>query len=129
LSTEEIEQLIQDVVAGADRAKRAGYEGIELHVGHGYLFHEFLSENTNLRTDRYGGNPENRARVITEAIEAMKASLGRNFIVMPRLSGEGGYTIEEAKVFAQLFEVEVRRMWTVLLSVPLFAVRLTPLWP
>lgn len=98
-------------------------------MGHGYLFHEFLSENTNLRTDRYGGNPENRARVITEAIEAMKASLGRNFIVMPRLSGEGGYTIEEAKVFAQLFEVEVRRMWTVLLSVPLFAVRLTPLWP
>jgi 2,4-dienoyl-CoA reductase-like NADH-dependent reductase (Old Yellow Enzyme family)/thioredoxin reductase len=104
LSTEEVKQLIQDVVAGADRAKRAGYEGIELHVGHGYLFHEFLSANTNLRMDRYGGNPENRARVITEAIEAMKASLGRNFIVMPRLSGEGGVTIEEAKVFAQLFE-------------------------
>jgi 2,4-dienoyl-CoA reductase-like NADH-dependent reductase (Old Yellow Enzyme family)/thioredoxin reductase len=104
LTTGEVEQLIQDVATGADRAKRAGYDGIELQVGHGYLFHEFLSANTNKRTDHYGGDLENRARGITEAIKMMKASLGQGFIVMPRLSGEGGYTVEEAKMFAQLFE-------------------------
>ncbi len=104
LTTEEVELLIQDVVAGADRAKRAGYCGIELNVGHGYLFHEFLSESTNVRTDRYGGSPENRARVITESIQRMKSSLDNDFVVMIRLSGEGGYAIEEGRVFAQLFE-------------------------
>jgi len=104
LTTEEVEQLIQDVVAGADRAKRAGYSGIELNVGHGYLFHEFLCGSTNVRSDRYGGSPENRARVITESIQRMKSSLDKDFVVMIRLSGEGGYAIEEGKVFAQLFE-------------------------
>lgn len=74
-------------------------------MGHGYLFHEFLSGNTNLRTDKYGGTAENRARVITEAIQKVKANLGEDFIVMNRLSGEGGYLIEDAKIFAQLFEM------------------------
>jgi 2,4-dienoyl-CoA reductase-like NADH-dependent reductase (Old Yellow Enzyme family)/thioredoxin reductase len=104
LTTEEVEQLIQDVVSGADRAKRAGYDGIELNVGHGYLLHEFLSGSTNLRSDRYGGSPENKARVVTETIQTTKGSLGNDFIVMIRLSGEGGYAIEEAKIFARLFE-------------------------
>ncbi len=104
LTTEEVAQLTQDVVAGADRAKRAGYDGIELNAGHGYLFHEFLCESTNVRKDRYGGGLENKARVITEAIETTKGSLGNDFVVMIRLSGEGGYTLEEAKIFARLFE-------------------------
>ncbi len=104
LATEEIEQLIQEVVAAADRAKRAGYDGVEINVGHGYLFHEFLSESTNLRTDTYGGSPEKRARIITEAIKAIKAALGKNFIVISRFSAEGGYTIQEGKIFSQLLE-------------------------
>jgi 2,4-dienoyl-CoA reductase-like NADH-dependent reductase (Old Yellow Enzyme family)/thioredoxin reductase len=104
LTTEEVEQMIHDMVGGADRAKRAGYDGIELNVGHGYLFHEFLCESTNVRTDRYGGSLENRARIIIEAIQSVKSSLKKDFAVMIRLSGEGGYDIGEGKIFARLFE-------------------------
>ena len=104
LTTDEIEELIQEVVTAADRAKRAGYDGVEINVGHGYLFHEFLSETTNLRTDEYGGSLEKRARIVTDAIKAIKTALGKDFIVIARLSAEGGYTIREGKIFSQIFE-------------------------
>ena len=58
LKTEEIPRLIRDYVHAAKCAKRAGFDGVELHAAHGYLIDQFLNKNTNKRTDAYGGSME-----------------------------------------------------------------------
>lgn len=91
LTIEEIKQLVTQFAAAAQRAKKAGADGIELHAGHGYLFNQFLSPVTNLRKDEYGGSLENRTRFIKEVIEAIKASCGESFPIIVRLTVDEFY--------------------------------------
>ena len=76
LETDEIAGVIADYVAAARNAIRAGLDGVELHCASGYLPMQFLSSNTNQRTDRYGGSVENRVRFVVEVLEAMAAAIG-----------------------------------------------------
>lgn len=71
LETQEIPQIVEDFRQGAENAKRAGFDGIELHAANGYLFDQFLHDGSNARTDRYGGSIENRARFLMETLEAV----------------------------------------------------------
>ena len=71
LSLGEVEQLIEDFVAAAVRAERAGFDGVEVHGAHGYILAQFLSPEINRREDRYGGSIENRARLTLEVVEAV----------------------------------------------------------
>jgi len=71
LKTEEIAGVIEDFRAGAANARRAGFDGVELHAANGYLFDQFLHDGSNKRTDRYGGPIENRARLLLEAVDAL----------------------------------------------------------
>ena len=81
--------------------KRAGIDGVELHGAHGYLINQFLSPNTNLRTDEYGGNFENRMRFLKEIVLGIKKNCGEDFPVTVRLSvdefEEGGTDIPLGK--------------------------------
>ena len=72
MTIEEIKETIEAFKQGAIRAKKAGFEVIEIHGAHGYLINEFLSPLTNKRTDEYGGTQENRYRFLREVIEAIK---------------------------------------------------------
>lgn len=72
MTIEEIKETIEAFKQGAKRAKKAGFEVIEIHGAHGYLINEFLSPLTNKRTDEYGGTQENRYRFLREIIEAIK---------------------------------------------------------
>ena len=98
-----LESEIKDYVkAFADAAKRAvlaGVDAIEIHAAHGYLIHEFLSPLSNKRKDNYGGSFENRSRFALEIIEAVLASVPKDFPVGIRVSAtdylEGGVTLEE----------------------------------
>ena len=72
MTTTEIRETIEAFKNGAERAKKAGFDVIELHSAHGYLINEFLSPLTNQRTDEYGGLQENRYRFLSEIIEAVK---------------------------------------------------------
>jgi 2,4-dienoyl-CoA reductase-like NADH-dependent reductase (Old Yellow Enzyme family) len=102
LSTVEVEQLVADFVAGARRAERAGFDGVELHGGHGYILTQFLSEADNRRQDRYGGSLENRARFIFEIIDGVRAACRPDFQLGLRLSPERyGLRLEEMRSFAQ----------------------------
>ena len=94
-------QQIADTVAGfadaAARARRAGFDGIELHAGHGYLLANFLSPYTNKRTDAYGGSAENRARFLVETIRAARDATSEHFPILVRLDAreyriDGGIT-------------------------------------
>jgi 2,4-dienoyl-CoA reductase-like NADH-dependent reductase (Old Yellow Enzyme family) len=71
LETREIPGIVADVRKGAENAKRAGFDGVELHGANGYLFDQFLHDGSNTRTDRYGGSIENRARFLLEAVDAI----------------------------------------------------------
>jgi NADPH2 dehydrogenase len=73
MTVEEIRETIEAFKTGAERAKKAGFDVIEIHGAHGYLINEFLSPLTNQRTDEYGGSQENRYRFLSEIINAVKS--------------------------------------------------------
>lgn len=108
LTGEEIQTLIADFVAAADRAKRAGFDGVQLHAAHGYLISSFLSPHTNRRTDEWGGSVENRARVLLEVLRGVKDSCGRGFPAVVKLNStdflENGLTVDDAVRIARLLE-------------------------
>ena len=110
LSGQEIQALVQDFVSAGRRAKRAGFDGVQLHAAHGYLLSSFLSPHTNRRTDMWGGTVENRARVMLEALRGIKSACGRDFPVIVKLNStdflEGGLTVDDAVVVARLLEAE-----------------------
>ena len=76
LQTAEIPGLIEQYRQGAANAKAAGFDGIEVHAAHGYLLDQFLRDKTNQRSDRYGGNALNRARLVVEVMEAVASVWG-----------------------------------------------------
>ena len=89
LTQEEIKEITLDFVKAAKRAQVAGFDGIELHGANGYLFTQFISTMTNLRTDEYGGSLENRARLARQVVRACREAVGPNFVIGFRLSFEG----------------------------------------
>ena len=88
LTLDEVHQLRDDFIAAAVRADKAGFDGVEIHGAHGYVLCQFLSAETNRRTDAYGGSPENRARLILEIIDGVRASCRPDFNLGLRLSPE-----------------------------------------
>ena len=104
LTPGEIAQLIEDFVAAAVRAERAGFDGVELHGAHGYILCAFLSPETNRRTDAYGGSLEHRARIFFEILAGIRARCRPDFQVGVRLSPErfGLRTLEVAEVAQRL---------------------------
>ena len=88
LTLAEVEQLVEDFVAAAVRAEKAGFDGVEIHGAHGYIICQFLSPTINRRTDRYGGSPENRARILREIIDGIRARCRPDFTLGLRLSPE-----------------------------------------
>jgi 2,4-dienoyl-CoA reductase-like NADH-dependent reductase (Old Yellow Enzyme family) len=91
--------VVADFAAAAERAVRAGFDVIEIHAAHGYLLHEFLSPLSNHRTDGYGGSLENRARLLTEVVAAVRSVLPPAAPLMVRVSAtdwvSGGLTADE----------------------------------
>lgn len=109
LDTAEIRRIIRCFAAAAARAQRAGFDGVEIHAGHGYLINEFLSLHTNRRQDAWGGKLENRARLLLEVLRETRAAVGRDFPVWCRLDGAeiglaNGITPEEARETGRLAE-------------------------
>jgi 2,4-dienoyl-CoA reductase-like NADH-dependent reductase (Old Yellow Enzyme family) len=104
MTLEEVLQLRDDFISAALRAKRAGYDGVEVHGAHGYILTQFLSDAVNHRTDQYGGSLENRARLLFEIVEGIRSECGKEFLIGVRLSPERfGMKLGEVKeVAAQL---------------------------
>ncbi|HEV2635802.1 MAG TPA: alkene reductase [Actinocrinis sp.] len=76
LTEDDIAQTIADFADAAGKAVEAGFDGVELHGGNGYLLHQFLSTNANRRTDRWGGGPEGRIRLAVETVRAAADAIG-----------------------------------------------------
>ncbi|MFK7756431.1 MAG: FAD-dependent oxidoreductase [Flavobacteriales bacterium] len=108
LSTKGVKRTVRHFVRCAKLAKKAGYDGVEIMGSEGYLINEFLVTKTNKRTDKYGGSYENRMRFPLEIIEEIRKELGKEFILIYRLSMldlvEEGSTWEEVVTLAKKVE-------------------------
>ena len=108
LSKEQIADIVKAYGDAATLAKRAGYEMIMVHAGHGWLLNQFLSPYFNHRTDEYGGSLENRIRIVREVLAAIRDAVGPGFPIELRISGselfDGGYGIEDGCKIAHALE-------------------------
>ncbi|MDB5838164.1 MAG: fadH [Herminiimonas sp.] len=108
LSTEEVEQTVEDFVRCAELARQAGYDGVELMGSEGYLLTQFTAPRTNSRTDMWGGSFENRIRFPVEIARRTRERLGSGFLILYRISAidlvEGGLTGDEVNLLAQALE-------------------------
>jgi 2,4-dienoyl-CoA reductase-like NADH-dependent reductase (Old Yellow Enzyme family)/thioredoxin reductase len=101
-----IERTIQKYADAALMAKKCGFGMVNVHAGHGWLLHQFLSPKLNTRKDRWGGpGIENRARLTVEALKAIRKAVGPKFPIEVRISGsecyDGGYDLDEGVAFAK----------------------------
>jgi 2,4-dienoyl-CoA reductase-like NADH-dependent reductase (Old Yellow Enzyme family) len=105
LTKDDIRRLVGEFAAAARRADRIGYDVIELHGGHGYLLHQFMSPLSNQRTDEYGGSTENRIRFPLEVFSAVRAAFHADKPIGIRVSAtdwvDGGWTAEETVMLAR----------------------------
>lgn len=108
LEKDEIYQIMDRFAAVAVRAKRAGYDMVEIHGAHGYLVNTFMSPYLNKRSDDFGGTLENRMRFPTELIKRMKEAAGDDYPIGIRIVGDefisGGITTEESPTMARMLE-------------------------
>ena len=117
MTAAEIGRVVASFAAGARRARDAGFDGVELHGGTGYLLTQFLSPRTNLRTDAYGGDLSRRMRFPLEGVRAVREAVGPEFPVGYRFLADeyvpGGLTLDETVPFAR----ELQRAGVAYLSV------------
>ncbi len=108
MSIDEITDLINKFGEAAERAKKAGFDGVEFHGASGYLLAQFISPRTNKRTDKYGGSFENRIRFPLEVVASVKEHTGKECILGYRFMVDdwlpGGFSLNEGKILARRLE-------------------------
>lgn len=106
MDTAMITETLGAFAVAARRAREAGFDIVEIHAGHGYLIHEFLSPLSNRRTDRYGGSFDNRIRLLLEVVAAVRSEWPDELPLFVRISAtdwvEGGWDLESSVKLAQL---------------------------
>lgn len=111
MSKEMIDDIVNSYGQCANLAKRAGFNMVMIHGGHGWLINQFLSPYFNKRTDEYGGPIENRVRFAQEVLDSVRKAVGVGFPIEFRMSGselfDGGYTLEDGIQIAKLLENKI----------------------
>jgi 2,4-dienoyl-CoA reductase-like NADH-dependent reductase (Old Yellow Enzyme family) len=108
LTEDEILDLIGRFAVAAEAALEAGFTGVQIHAAHGYLLSSFLNPRANVRTDKWGGTLENRARFLMEAVKAVRAKVGAAFPISVKLNSadfqKGGFAFEDSIMVARWLE-------------------------
>jgi 2,4-dienoyl-CoA reductase-like NADH-dependent reductase (Old Yellow Enzyme family)/thioredoxin reductase len=108
IDEEIMDEIIGDFVKSAKFMIAAGFDGVMIHCGHGWLLNQFLSARTNTRTDEYGGSLENRAKFPIRVLAAVREAIGVDAVLEVRVSGdertEGGQGVEEVARFCKMIE-------------------------
>ncbi|EGW38821.1 NADH:flavin oxidoreductase [Desulfosporosinus sp. OT] len=107
LNDAEIYEIINNFVSAVERAKKAGFDGVQLQLSHGYLLSSFLSPHMNKRKDKWGGSTENRFRIVKEIMERAREKVGY-YPIIAKINGyeksKDGITLEEAVLIAKCLE-------------------------
>ncbi|MFJ8128409.1 NADH:flavin oxidoreductase/NADH oxidase family protein [Streptomyces hydrogenans] len=108
MTARQIQETVARYAVTARRAEEAGFDGVEVHAAHGYLLSQFLSPLVNRRTDRWGGSPENRARMLLDVVRAVRAAVSPCFSVAVKLNSadfqRGGFGADDARQVIQMLE-------------------------
>lgn len=109
MTRDDIAQMVEWFAAAAERAQKAGFDGVEIHAGHNYILAGFLSSYYNQRDDEYGGPLENRMRLLLEVIAAIRARVGADYPLWMRIDAieldlPGGISLDDATRTAQMAE-------------------------
>ncbi len=108
MTEKDIHQTREDFIQAGRRAKEAGFDGLQLHIAHGYLLSSFISPYTNRRTDGWGGSLMNRVRIVREILKGIRRWTGPDFSLIAKLNAvdylEGGLTIEDSTAIAKILE-------------------------
>ena len=108
MTVKDIEAVVSQFIQASLRAKQAGFDGVQLHVAHGYLLSSFISPFTNKRSDKYGGSLTNRARIVLTIVKGIKESVGAQFPLIVKLNATdslpGGLTVKESIQLGTLLE-------------------------
>ena len=107
LATDELPLLVAQFVDAAERAREAGLDGVELHAANGYLLHQFLADNTNVRTDGYGGSPSSRVRFVVDVATAVAQAIGADRV---------GIRVSPAGQFNDMAETETEATYAALIE-------------
>lgn len=109
MNERDMAQIADEFVTAAELAREAGFDAVELHMGHGYLLNQFISPLSNKRKDQYGGNAENRVRFPARVLAAVKQAVGKDLAVLAKINVadgvRGGATVEDAIATAQALQV------------------------
>ncbi|MBA4393254.1 MAG: NADH:flavin oxidoreductase [Desulfobacca sp.] len=110
MTIQDIQEVIEAFGLAAQRAKEAGFDGVQIHAAHGYLMSQFLSPLFNKRSDAYGGSAENRARALREIIKKVRSVVGERYPVLIKLNNqdylEGGLALEDSLKIGPLLQEE-----------------------
>jgi 2,4-dienoyl-CoA reductase-like NADH-dependent reductase (Old Yellow Enzyme family) len=110
LSDAEITAIIGRFARAARIAANAGFDGVQIHAAHGYLFNQFLSPLVNQRTDRWGGSLENRMRLLVETVREIRATTSYQFLIAVKLNSadfqRGGFDADDSLIVARALEKE-----------------------
>lgn len=108
MTIEDIKSVIASFARAADLTKRAEFDAIQIHAAHGFLLSEFLSPFFNKRKDEYGGDIENRARIILEVLQSIRKVVGKNYPILIKINSEdfldGGFTIDDMLNVSSMLE-------------------------
>lgn len=105
LRVEEIHNIIEDFATAAKRCKQAGFDGVQIHAGHGYLISQFLTPYTNKRVDQYGGSAQNRMRFLKDVYTAIRNAVGNDFPVIIKINGSDYLPLRPGLNTEQLVEI------------------------
>ena len=109
LETGELPGVVADYVSAAERAKEAGFDGVEIHAANGYLLDQFLQSKTNQRTDAYGGSVENRFRLLREVVEGVCGVWGPERVAV-RLAPNGSFNDMGSPDYRETFTYAAREL-------------------
>lgn len=106
MTTQDIKDIVEKFAHACRRVKEAGFDAVQLHGAHGNLINNFMSPFTNIRTDDYGGNTENRAWFVVEIIDRTRELIGPNFPLMIKMNFndfiDGGLEVDDAVKIAEI---------------------------
>jgi 2,4-dienoyl-CoA reductase-like NADH-dependent reductase (Old Yellow Enzyme family) len=108
MNQEDLANVVRAFGVAAARAKRCGFDAIQIHAAHGYLLNQFLSPQSNQRSDQYGGTLANRSRVVLVVLRSIREAVGRDYPILIKLNSEdftdGGFSVEDMLELAGLLE-------------------------
>ena len=105
LTAPEIERVVATFADAAQRCQVAGFDGVQIHAGHGYLISQFLTPYTNRRTDAYGGSVEGRTKLLRDVYRTMRARLGPDFPIIIKINGSDWLPLRAGLKTPELVEV------------------------